>query len=87
MIAAAAEEALETVLAEISAGATKDDCGWCWKQPGEKCLPGGTHMARFVRAQRHSHITSAEFALVADALGAFTLETVLYVTREAVLAA
>ena len=77
----AATEALETALAEITAEALRDDCGFCWSQPGQPCAtdhPGGTHVARYARAMRHSLILAADLTLVLDTLGVFDETSVLY---------
>ena len=78
MTSAEAAEATERALAGISAAALLDDCGLCWKPPGEPCVPGGVHVARLARAMRHGFITSADLSLALDTLGVFTEASVLY---------
>ena len=81
MTAEAACEALEAALREISEASLGANCGFCWSPPGHPCVtadPDGTHVARYARAARKGLITSADLALILDALGVFTEASVLY---------
>ena len=66
---------------EISVDALRVNCGHCWSEPGEPCVtvdPGGTHVARFGRAERRGLISRPDFRVVARHAVVFTNATVVY---------
>ena len=72
-------------LHEICVDALRATCGWCWSEPGEPCVtvdPGGTHIARFDRAERHGLISGPDFRAVCEHAIAFTNATVVYDSAE-----
>jgi hypothetical protein len=45
-------------------------CGYCWATPGEHCTGGpGSHLARWIRAERKGLVTGAELAAALGRLG------------------
>lgn len=50
------------------------ECGHCWQA---SCAPGGSHLARWLRAERRGLISRAEVAAAIDGLTVITLGTVI----------
>jgi hypothetical protein len=57
-------------LHEICELALMCPCGECWQVPGVPCVtdPEGSHLARWLRAERRGLISSADLAAVAATL-------------------
>ena len=72
-------------LHDICEDTLRATCGHCWSEPGEPCVtvdPGGTHIARFDRAERHGLISGPDFRAVCEHAIAFTNATVVYDSAE-----
>ena len=53
------------------------NCGQCWQPPGDPCRPEGSHLARYIRAERRGLIPRAVLARLTEALETFAPDIVV----------